>query len=84
STYSKDDVIFLLKDISNLIEEEGNKERELKIQNGRHYSEMIPRVVLGTNHKNKRTSASLALLKYGKENFNMKKVIDKDSFIGKK
>ncbi|MGO0916545.1 cysteine protease StiP domain-containing protein, partial [Clostridioides difficile] len=22
--------------------EEGNKERELKIQNGRHYSEMIP------------------------------------------
>lgn len=30
STYSKDDVIFLLKDISNLIEEEGNKERELK------------------------------------------------------
>ncbi len=30
-------------------------------------------VVLGTNHKNKRTSASLALLKYGKENFNMKK-----------
>ncbi|WP_330640253.1 hypothetical protein [Clostridioides difficile] len=32
STYSKDDVIFLLKDISNLIEEEGNKERELKIQ----------------------------------------------------
>ncbi|VHV37479.1 serine-type D-Ala-D-Ala carboxypeptidase [Clostridioides difficile] len=41
-------------------------------------------VVLGTNHKNKRTSASLALLKYGKENFNMKKVIDKDSFIGKK
>ncbi|HBH0017384.1 TPA: hypothetical protein KR236_003811, partial [Clostridioides difficile] len=36
STYSKDDVIFLLKDISNLIEEEGNKERELKIQNGRH------------------------------------------------
>lgn len=31
STYSKDDVIFLLKDISNLIEEEGNKERELKI-----------------------------------------------------
>ena len=41
-TYSKDDVIFLLKDISNLIIEEGNKERELKIQSGRHYSEMIP------------------------------------------
>lgn len=42
STYSKDDVIFLLKDISNLIKEEGNKERELKIQSGSHYSEMIP------------------------------------------
>lgn len=41
-TYSKDDVIFLLKDISNLIKEEGNKERELKIQSGTHYSEMIP------------------------------------------
>ncbi|MBO3443382.1 cysteine protease StiP family protein [Clostridium sp. CCUG 7971] len=41
-TYSKDDVVFLLKDISSLIVEEGNKERELKIQNGSHYSEMIP------------------------------------------
>lgn len=41
-TYSKDDVIFLLKDISNLIKEEGNKEREMKIQSGTHYSEMIP------------------------------------------
>ena len=41
-TYSKDDVIFLLKDISNLIKEEGNKEREIKIQSGTHYSEMIP------------------------------------------
>lgn len=42
STYCKDDVVFLLKDISDLIKEEGNKEREIKIQNGRHYSEMIP------------------------------------------
>lgn len=41
-TYSKEDVIFLLKDISDLISEEGNKEREIKIQGGRHYSEMIP------------------------------------------
>lgn len=41
-TYSKDDIIFLLKDISNLIKEEGNKEREMKIQSGTHYSEMIP------------------------------------------
>ena len=42
STYSKDDVIFLLKDISNLIKEEGNEVRERKIQSGTHYSEMIP------------------------------------------
>ena len=41
-------------------------------------------VVLGTNHKEKRTSASLALLKYGKENFITKKVIKKDQLIGKK
>lgn len=41
-TYSREDVVFLLKDISNLIVEEGNKEREIKIQNGGHYSEMIP------------------------------------------
>jgi len=41
-TYSKDDVVFLLKDISDNIEEQGNKERELKIQSGTHYSEMIP------------------------------------------
>lgn len=41
-TYNKEDVIFLLKDISDLIIEEGNKEREIKIQSGRHYSEMIP------------------------------------------
>ena len=41
-TYSKDDVVFLLKDISNLINEECNKEREMKIQSGTHYSEMIP------------------------------------------
>ena len=30
-TYSKDDVIFLLKDISDLIKKEGKKEREMKI-----------------------------------------------------
>ncbi len=41
-TYSQDDVVFLLKDISDNIEEQGNKERELKIQSGTHYSEMIP------------------------------------------
>ena len=42
STYSKEDVIFLLKDISNMIVEEDNLTRERKIQSGTHYSEMIP------------------------------------------
>ena len=42
STYSKDDVIFLLKDISDVKLEQGNAEREKAIQSGRHYSEMLP------------------------------------------
>ncbi|MBE6050920.1 MAG: hypothetical protein E7214_09800 [Clostridium sp.] len=42
SSYSKDDVIFLLKDISNVIIEQGTLEREKAIQGGRHYSEMLP------------------------------------------
>ena len=41
-------------------------------------------VVLGTNHKDKRVAASLAMLKYGKENFNTKRVMEKDQLIGKK
>lgn len=41
-------------------------------------------VVLGANHKDKRMSSSLSILKYGKENFNMKKMIEKDSFVGKR
>ncbi|MBS4536931.1 cysteine protease StiP family protein [Clostridium sp. D2Q-11] len=41
-SYKEDDVIFLLKDISNRVEERGNKERELAIQTGVHYSEMLP------------------------------------------
>ncbi|WP_425447289.1 cysteine protease StiP family protein [Dethiothermospora halolimnae] len=41
-SYKKDDVIFLLKDISQLIKEKGNKEREVAIQSGVHYSEMLP------------------------------------------
>lgn len=41
-SYSEDDVIFLLKEISGLIEEKGNEEREKAIQNGVHYSEMLP------------------------------------------
>lgn len=42
SSYSKDDVIFLLKDISNCIIEQSNLEREKAIQSGKHYSEMLP------------------------------------------
>ena len=38
STYKKDDVIFLLKDISDMIVEEDNMTREKKIQSGTHYS----------------------------------------------
>ena len=37
STYKKDDVIFLLKDISDMIVEEDNMTREKKIQSGTHY-----------------------------------------------
>lgn len=42
STYLKDDVVFLLKDISDVKIEQGNEEREKAIQSGRHYSEMLP------------------------------------------
>ena len=41
-SYNSDDVIFVLKDISKLIEEQGNVEREELIRNGVHYSEMLP------------------------------------------
>ncbi len=40
-------------------------------------------VVLGANHKEKRTSASLSILRYGKENFSTKRVMEKDQLIGK-
>ncbi|WP_294349000.1 cysteine protease StiP family protein [uncultured Clostridium sp.] len=42
SSYSKEDVVFLLKDISNFVIEQGTIEREKAIQGGRHYSEMLP------------------------------------------
>ncbi len=41
-SYSKEDVIFLLKDLSNVELERGNLEREKAIQKGTHYSEMLP------------------------------------------
>jgi len=41
-SYSPRDAVFLLKDVSGLILEQGNEERERAIQSGVHYSEMIP------------------------------------------
>jgi len=41
-SYSPDDVIFLMKDISDLVVEKSNEEREKAIQSGTHYSEMLP------------------------------------------
>lgn len=42
SSYKNDDVIILLKDITGLVEPQPADERELLIQSGRHYSEMLP------------------------------------------
>ena len=41
-TYRSGDVTLLLKDISGLVEPLGTREREIKIQSGVHYSEMLP------------------------------------------
>lgn len=41
-SYSSKDVIFLLEEISGLITEQSNEFREDAIQNGIHYSEMLP------------------------------------------
>lgn len=42
TSYSLDDVVVLLKDISGQVEVLGTEEREKRIQTGTHYSEMIP------------------------------------------
>ena len=42
STYSEDDVILLLKDITGMVEPKSTEEREKLIQSGKHYSEMLP------------------------------------------
>lgn len=42
STFRDDDVVLLLKDITGLIEPQEAKERERLIQQGKHYSEMLP------------------------------------------
>lgn len=42
TSYSEEDAIVLLKDVSGLVEVLGTEEREARIQSGTHYSEMIP------------------------------------------
>lgn len=41
-SYSNDDVIFLLKDLSDVMKETATEDREHKVQSGTHYSEMLP------------------------------------------
>jgi len=41
-SYSEDDVVFLLKEISSEVKEQDNYSREKAIQSGVHYSEMLP------------------------------------------
>ncbi len=42
STYREDDVTILLKDISGMVTPLPTEEREKRIQQGTHYSEMLP------------------------------------------
>ena len=42
SSYSDEDVILLLKDITGMVQPQPTEEREKLIQAGRHYSEMLP------------------------------------------
>ena len=42
SSYSPEDVVLLLKDITGLVQPQPTEERERLIQSGRHYSEMLP------------------------------------------
>jgi len=41
-SYSNKDVIFLLKDISDMMHETSTMDKEEQIQSGKHYSEMLP------------------------------------------
>lgn len=42
SSYSENDVVILLKDITGMIEPQSTEEREKLIQSGKHYCEMLP------------------------------------------
>ena len=59
---------------SMMVKEDNNNEKEHRLIG----------VTLGANHKQKRLSAALSMLNYGKENFSTKKVMDKNKLIGKK
>jgi hypothetical protein len=41
-SYRPEDVTFLLKDVGDMLEEVATQDREVAIQSGRHYSEMLP------------------------------------------
>ena len=41
-SYSEDDVLFLLKDLSNIELEDSTVNREIRVQSGEHYSESLP------------------------------------------
>lgn len=42
TSYKKEDVTLLLKDITGMVKPQSTKEREKEIQSGRHYCEMLP------------------------------------------
>ena len=62
SSYSIDDVIILLKDITGLVEPLDNETREKNIQSGIHYSEMLPKESLPSEEY--RSTFLLALDRY--------------------
>lgn len=41
-SYTEDDVLFLLKDLSNIKLEDSTVNREMRVQSGQHYSESLP------------------------------------------
>ena len=42
TSYSRNDVILLLKDVTGLVKPQPTEERERLIQSGKHYCEMLP------------------------------------------
>ncbi|WPS85424.1 cysteine protease StiP family protein (plasmid) [Brevibacillus halotolerans] len=64
-SYEEGDCVFMLKDVGDAIQEEGNEEREDKMDDGVHYSEMLPNEEFPTDeylrlfHSSLKTSAPL-------------------------